>query len=161
MKVLIADKFEKSGIDGLRAAGCEVVSDPALKDDALREAIGKSEADVLVVRSTKVTAPMLDAGRLSLIVRAGAGYNTIDVAAASERGIYVSNCPGKNAIAVAELAFALILALDRRVPDNVVELRGGKWNKKEYSNARGLYGRTLGLLGFGHIGREVAKRGHA
>ena len=131
MKVLIADKFEKSGIDGLRAAGCAVVSDPDLKDDALREAIGKTGADVLVVRSTKVTAPMLDAGRLSLIVRAGAGYNTIDVAAASERGIYVSNCPGKNAIAVAELAFALILALDRRVPDNVAELRAGQWNKKE------------------------------
>ena len=161
MKVLIADKFEKSGIDGLRAAGCAVVSDPDLNDDALREAIGKSEADVLVVRSTKVTAPMLDAGRLSLIVRAGAGYNTIDVAAASERGIYVSNCPGKNAIAVAELAFALILALDRRVPDNVAELRAGQWNKKEYSKAQGLYGRTLGLLGVGSIGQEMIRRAAA
>ena len=158
MKVLIADKFEKSGIDGLRAAGCEVVSDPDLNDDALREAIGKTGADVLVVRSTKVTAPMLDAGRLSLIVRAGAGYNTIDVAAASERGIYVSNCPGKNAIAVAELAFALILALDRRVPDNVAQLRAGQWNKKEYSKAQGLYGRTLGLLGVGSIGQEMIRR---
>jgi len=158
MKVLIADKFEKSGIDGLRAAGCAVVSDPDLKDDALREAIGKTGADVLVVRSTKVTAPMLDAGRLSLIVRAGAGYNTIDVAAASERGIYVSNCPGKNAIAVAELAFALILALDRRVPDNVAELRAGQWNKKEYSKAQGLYGKTLGLLGVGSIGQEMIRR---
>ena len=158
MKVLIADKFEKSGIDGLRAAGCAVVSDPDLNDDALREAIGKTGADVLVVRSTRVTAPMLDAGRLSLIVRAGAGYNTIDVAAASERGIYVSNCPGKNAIAVAELAFALILALDRRVPDNVAELRAGQWNKKEYSKAQGLYGRTLGLLGVGSIGQEMIRR---
>src|SRR6188472_922228 len=158
MKVLIADKFEKSGIDGLRAAGCEVVNDPDLKDDALREAIGKTGADVLVVRSTKVTAPMLDAGRLSLIVRAGAGYNTIDVAAASERGIYVSNCPGKNAIAVAELAFALILALDRRVPDNVAELRAGQWNKKTFSKARGLYGRTLGLIGLGQIGLEMIRR---
>ena len=82
-------------------------------------------ADVLVVRGTPVTAPMLEAGALSLVVRAGAGYNTIDVAAASTRGIYVSNCPGKNAIAVAELAFALILALDRRIPDNVAELRAG------------------------------------
>ena len=101
---------------------------------------------------------MLDAGRLSLVVRAGAGYNTIDVAAASRRGIYVSNCPGKNAIAVAELAFALILALDRRVPDNVADLRAGGWNKKEYSKARGLYGQTLGLLGVGNIGREVIRR---
>ena len=158
MRVLIADKFEKSGIDGLRAAGCEVVSDPDLKDDALRQAIGKTRADVLVVRSTQVTAPMLDAGRLSLIVRAGAGYNTIDVAAASQRGIYVSNCPGKNAIAVAELAFALILALDRRVPDNVAELRAGQWNKKEYSKAQGLYGKTLGLLGVGSIGQEMIRR---
>jgi D-3-phosphoglycerate dehydrogenase len=91
-------------------------------------------------------------------VRAGAGYNTIDVAAASERGIYVSNCPGKNAIAVAELAFALILALDRRVPDNVAELRAGRWNKKEYSQARGLFGQTLGLLGVGSIGQEMIRR---
>jgi D-3-phosphoglycerate dehydrogenase len=158
MKVLIADKFETSGIDGLKAAGCDVISDPELKDDALREAIGETGADVLVVRSTKVTAPMLDAGRLSLIVRAGAGYNTIDVAAASQRGIYVSNCPGKNAIAVAELAFALILALDRRVPDNVAELRAGQWNKKEYSKAQGLYGKTLGLLGVGSIGQEMIRR---
>src|SRR6187397_2123287 len=123
MKVLVADKFEQSGIDGLRAAGCEVAYEPDLKDDSLTQAIGSYGADVLVVRGTKVTAPMLDAGRLSLIVRAGAGYNTIDVPAASRRGIYVSNCPGKNAIAVAELAWALLLAVDRRIPENVAELR--------------------------------------
>jgi D-3-phosphoglycerate dehydrogenase / 2-oxoglutarate reductase len=158
MKVLIADKFEQSGIDGLKTAGCEVVSDPDLKDEALRDAIAATGADVLVVRGTKVTSAMLDAGRLSLIVRAGAGYNTIDVAAASKRGIYVSNCPGKNAIAVAELAFALMLALDRRVPDNVAELRAGKWNKKEYSKAQGLFGKTLGLLGVGSIGQEMIRR---
>ncbi len=158
MKVLVADKFEQSGIDGLKAAGCEVVYEPDLKDDGLAAAIGSTQADVLVVRSTKVTEPMLDAGRLALIVRAGAGYNTIDVAAASSRGIYVSNCPGKNAIAVAELAFALILSLDRRVPDNVAELRAGKWNKKEYSKAHGLHGKTLGLLGVGSIGQEMIRR---
>jgi D-3-phosphoglycerate dehydrogenase len=158
MKILVADKFEKSGIDGLRAAGCEVVYEPDLKEDSLTAAIGSTQADVLVVRSTKVTTPMLDAGRLSLIVRAGAGYNTIDVAGASKRGIYVSNCPGKNAIAVAELAFGLILALDRRIPDNVAELRAGKWNKKEYSKAQGLHGKTLGLLGIGSIGQEMIRR---
>src|SRR5688500_3668232 len=141
MKVLVADTFEQSGLQGLRAAGCDVVYDPDLKDDALKGAIASTEADVLVVRGTKVTAPMLDAGRLSLIVRAGAGYNTIDVAGASKRGIYVSNCPGKNAIAVAELAFGLLLSLDRRIPDNVAELRAGSWNKQEYSKALGLYGR--------------------
>ncbi len=158
MKVLVADKFEKSGIDGLKAAGCEVVYEPDLKEDSLTQGIASTGADVLVVRGTKVTTPMLDAGRLSLIVRAGAGYNTIDVAGASSRGIYVSNCPGKNAIAVAELAFGLILSLDRRIPDNVAELRSGNWNKKEYSKAQGLYGRTLGLLGVGSIGREMIRR---
>jgi D-3-phosphoglycerate dehydrogenase len=161
VKVLVADKFEKGGIDGLTAAGCEVIYQPELKDDALTAAIRDTGADVLVVRSTEVTAPMLEAGGLSLVVRAGAGYNTIDVATASKRGIYVSNCPGRNAIAVAELAFALVLSLDRRVPDNVAELRAGAWNKKEYSKARGLFGRTLGLLGYGNIGQEMAKRAHS
>jgi D-3-phosphoglycerate dehydrogenase len=161
MKVLIADKFEKSGIDGLQAAGCEVIFEPDLKDATLVEALAKTQADVLVVRSTVVTEAMFDAGTLALVVRAGAGYNTIDVKAASKRGIYVSNCPGKNSIAVAELAFGLMTALDRRIPDNVVELRGGKWNKKEYSKAKGLCGMTLGILGFGRIGQEVAKRAMA
>src|SRR4029079_6719133 len=161
MKVLIADKFEKSGLDGLKAAGCDLVYQPDLKDDALTTAIRDTIADVLVVRGTAVTAGMLDAGRLSLVVRAGAGYNTIDVAAASKRGIYVSNCPGKNAIAVADLAFALVLALDRRVPDNVADLRAGTWNKKEYSKARGLYRRTLGLLGYGNIRQEIGRRAPA
>jgi D-3-phosphoglycerate dehydrogenase len=158
MIVLVADKFEQSGIEGLKAAGCQVVYQPELKDEALQAAIRDTAADVLVVRGTKVTSPMLDAGRLGLIVRAGAGYNTIDVASASRRGIYVSNCPGKNAIAVAELAFALILALDRRLPENISDLRAGKWNKQEYSKARGLFGRTIGLLGIGSIGQEVIRR---
>jgi D-3-phosphoglycerate dehydrogenase len=161
MKVLVADQFEQSGLDGLAAAGCEVVFDASLKDDALSAALAESRAEVLIVRSTKVTAAMLDAGDLALIVRAGAGYNTIDVGAASARGIYVSNCPGKNSIAVAELAFGLILALDRRIPDNVVELRAGHWDKKEFSKAKGLYGRTLGLLGFGNIAQELARRAQA
>ncbi len=161
MKVLVADAFEKSGLAGLTAAGCEVVYQPDVKDDGLTEAIRSSGAEVLVVRSTSVTSAMLDAGRLSLIVRAGAGYNTIDVAAASKRGIYVSNCPGKNATAVAELTFALMLALDRRVPDNVAELRAGKWNKKQFAKARGLRGQRLGILGVGSIAKEVIKRAAA
>jgi D-3-phosphoglycerate dehydrogenase len=161
MKVLVADKFEQSGLDALTAAGCEVIFEPEASGDALIAAIKKSQAPVLVVRSTQVTDAMMDAGALSLIVRAGAGVNTIDVAAASRRGIYVSNCPGKNSVAVAELTMGLILALDRRIPDNVSDLRAGNWNKKEYSKAKGLMGQTLGLLGFGHIGREVAKRARA
>jgi len=158
VKVLIADKFEQSGLDGLEAAGCDVIFEPDLKDAALRDAIARTGAEILVVRGTTVTAAMLEAGALSLVVRAGAGYNTIDVAAASRRGIYVSNCPGKNAIAVAELALGLVLSLDRRIPDNVAELRAGKWNKKEFSKARGVFGSTLGLIGFGNIGQEVARR---
>src|SRR5436309_8585755 len=161
MRVLIADKFEESGRIGLRIIGCEITFQPDLKDDALVNAIAKEQPDVLVVRGTKVTEAMLAAGPLKLIVRAGAGYNTIDVAAASRRGIYVSNCPGKNSIAVAELAFALILALDRRVADNVIALRAGEWNKKEFSKARGLFGRTLGLVGVGKIGQEMIPRAKA
>jgi len=161
MKILIADKFEQSGRDGLQALGCDVSFQPDLKDEALVEAIASEQPDVLVVRGTKVTDAMLAAGPLKLVVRAGAGYNTIDVAAASRRGIYVSNCPGKNSIAVAELAFALILALDRRIADSVIALRAGEWNKKEFSKARGLFGRTLGLVGVGKIGQEMIPRAKA
>jgi D-3-phosphoglycerate dehydrogenase len=161
MRVLIADKFEQSGRDGLQTIGCDVFYQPDLKDEALTEAIRRQTPEVLVVRGTKVTEPMLAAGQIKLVVRAGAGFNTIDVAAASRRGIYVSNCPGKNSIAVAELAFALILALDRRIADNVIALRRGEWNKKEFSKARGLFGRTLGLVGVGKIGAEMIPRARA
>ncbi len=161
MKVLIADKFETSGIEGLKQAGFDVVYEPDAKDDALLQVIQTSGADVLVVRSTSVSGAMLEAGQLSLVVRAGAGYNNIDVKTASARGIYVANCPGKNAIAVAELTFALLLALDRHIADNAADLQAGKWNKKEYSKARGLFGCTLGLIGTGQIGQEVIKRAQA
>ncbi len=161
MKVLVADQFEQSGLAGLADAGCEVVFDPALQGGVLAAALHETRAEVLIVRSTKVTADMMYGGDLALIVRAGAGYNTIDVAAASAAGIYVSNCPGRNSVAVAELAFGLILALDRRIPDNVASLRAGRWDKKEFSKAAGLKGRTLGLLGFGAIAQEVARRAQA
>lgn len=158
MRVLVADKFEKSGIDGLTAAGCEVIYQPALADQALVDEVAAKAPAVLIVRSTKVPEAVLAAGPLELVVRAGAGYNTIDVAAASRLGIYVSNCPGKNSVAVAELAFGLICALDRRIADNVADLRAGKWDKSGYGKARGLYGRTLGLIGLGGIGKEMIPR---
>jgi D-3-phosphoglycerate dehydrogenase len=161
MRVLVADKFEQSGLDGLTALRCEVSCEPGLKDQALAARVGEFKPDVLIVRSTKVGEPVLAAGALKLVVRAGAGYNTIDLAAASRRGIYVSNCPGKNSIAVAELAFALILALDRRIADNVISLRAGEWDKAEFSKARGLFGRTLGLLGVGSIGSQMIPRAKA
>ena len=130
MKVLIADKFEKVGIDGLKELGCSIVSRPDLTAEALPAAVKEVDPNILIVRSTKVTAETLNAGAaLTLVIRAGAGIDTIDVAAASGRGIFVSNCPGKNSIAVAELVMALMLACDRRIPDQVAELRQGKWNK--------------------------------
>lgn len=161
MKVLIADAFPQSGLDALTAAGCEVRYDAGLKGDSLAAAVRETGADVLVVRSTEVGAEALKAGRLGLVIRAGAGYNTIDVKTASALGIYVSNCPGKNSVAVAELAFGLMLALDRRLPDNVADLRRGTWNKSEYSKARGLFGRTLGIVGLGNIGHEMVVRARA
>ncbi len=161
MKVLVADKFEKSGLEGLKALGCEVLYEPDLKDDALTARLKESEAPILVVRSTKVTRDMLENSKLGLVIRAGAGYNTIDVAAASERGILVTNCPGKNSQAVAELAFGLLIACDRHIADNVSQLREGKWNKKGFSKALGLHGRTLGLVGMGKIGQEMVTRAQA
>lgn len=162
MKILIADKFEAQGIAALKTAGCDIVQAVGVKDDALVKAIADSHCDILIVRSTKVSAAMMDAGPpLALIIRAGAGFNTIDVAAASQRSILVANCPGKNAIAVAELTFGLILALDRRIVDATSDLRSGKWNKKLYSEAEGLKGRTLGIIGMGQIGQEVAARAQA
>ncbi len=161
MRVLIADEFEQSGRDELQSMGCELRFSPKLKDDSLVAEVEQFRPDVLVVRSTKVREAVLAAGALKLVVRAGAGYNTIDVAAASRRGIYVSNCPGKNSVAVAELTLGLILALDRQIADNVIALRQGQWNKSGFSKARGLFGRTLGLIGLGQIGREVASRARA
>jgi D-3-phosphoglycerate dehydrogenase len=162
LKVLVADKFEETGLAGLRAVGCEVLYEPDLAGDTLGARLRDSAADVLVVRSTKVSASEIEkATRLALIVRAGAGVNTIDLKAASSRAIAVSNCPGKNAIAVAELAFGLILALDRRIPEQTADLGRGVWKKAEYGKARGLAGRTLGVLGLGPIGREVIRRAHA
>jgi len=115
-----------------------------------------------VVRSKKISPVVLEqAPRLALVIRAGAGIDTIDVAAASRLGIFVANCPGKNSIAVAELVMGLLLSVDRRIPDQVIELRRGEWSKGEYSKARGLHGRTLGIVGLGQIGREIASRAKA
>jgi len=162
MKVLIADKFEKVGIDGLQELGCTVISQPDLTATALPAALKAHDPSVLIVRSTKVTGEALRSGpSLGLVIRAGAGIDTIDVTAASDRGVFVSNCPGKNSIAVAELVLGLLLACDRRIPDQVADLRAGVWNKGEYSKARGLHGRTLGIVGLGQIGREIAARAKA
>jgi D-3-phosphoglycerate dehydrogenase / 2-oxoglutarate reductase len=160
MRILIADKFPTKSLDAFKALGMEVDYRPELDAQSLAGAVGG--ASVLVVRSTEVRADVFERGAsLNLVVRAGAGTNTIDRKAASARGVYVANCPGKNSIAVAELVFALLLAIDRRVVENVADLRAGKWNKKEYGKANGLFGRTMGVAGLGSIGREVALRARA
>ena len=157
MKILIADKLSDRALDALQQTGFDVEFRPDLSAEELSEEI--FGFNILVVRSTKVTAATIDsADNLSLIVRAGAGVNTIDVAAASLHGIYVTNCPGMNSDAVAELAVGLLIACDRRIAHATIDLRSGRWNKKEYSKARGLKGRTLGILGMGMIGQAVAQR---
>lgn len=159
MKVLVADKFETVGVDGLKDLGCDVVLRPDVTADTLAATIKEVDPKILIVRSKKVNEAALAAGpALSLVIRAGAGIDTIDLPAASRLGIFVANCPGKNSIAVAELVMGLLLALDRRIPDQVADLRKGEWAKGEYSKARGLHGRTLGIVGLGQIGREVARR---
>jgi D-3-phosphoglycerate dehydrogenase / 2-oxoglutarate reductase len=162
MKVLVADKFETVGVDGLKDLGCDVVVRADVPVEQLPETIREVDPKILIVRSKKVNdAALAAAPGLSLVIRAGAGIDTIDLPAASRLGIFVANCPGKNSIAVAELVLGLLLAIDRRIPDQVADLRKGAWAKGEYSKARGLHGRTLGIVGLGQIGREVARRAQA
>ncbi len=162
MRILVADRLSAHAIEVLEAAGHAVLEQPALGGEALVAALAEAQPQVLIVRSTRVPAEAMDAApSLELIVRAGAGYDTIDLEAASGRGIFVANCPGKNADAVAELTMGLLLALDRRLPDNVAEARAGRWNKAAFSRADGLKGRTLGIVGLGHIGQAVARRAQA
>lgn len=166
MKILIADKFEKAGVDGLKALGCEVISEPDAGVDGIPGALEKHKPAVLIVRSTKVPAASVKVAAgvgVKVIVRAGAGVDNIDIGAASGVGIKVCNCPGTNAIAVAELTFGLLLACDRRIVDQTLDARAGNWNKKEYGKtaaggAKGLKGMTLGVVGAGAIGRAVVKR---
>jgi D-3-phosphoglycerate dehydrogenase len=160
MRLLIADKLHARAVAELRTLPVEVIYDPEVTKESLELKI--SGVGILVVRSTEVTAEAIDKARqLHLIVRAGAEFNTIDVHAASRRGIYVANCPGRNAAAVAELVFGLLLGIDRRVPDAVASLRAGKWERTKFGGAEGVHGKTLGIAGLGAIGREVAARGRA
>jgi D-3-phosphoglycerate dehydrogenase len=160
MKILIADKLPEEVVRSLSQLGFEVDFQPTLSAEAIPAMI--PDAHILVVRSTRVTREsLIAADKLQLIIRAGAGTNTIDCATASQRGVFVANCPGKNAIAVAELAMGLILSLDRRIPDNVSELRNGVWDKSRFGKAQGLYGRCLGIVGLGRIGCELLLRAQA
>lgn len=160
MKILIADKFPQFYIDKLKELNHTVDYSPKLKESDLETAA--ADAEIIIVRSTAVNETAINnAQRLKLVIRAGSGYNNISVKAATAKKIYVSNCPGKNAIAVAELTIGFILSLDRRIPDNVIDFRNKIWNKELYSKAQGVFGKTLVLIGVGNIGKEVAKRAAA
>lgn len=157
MRLLIADKLHPRAVEELRTLPVDVVYEPELTRETLETKL--SGVGILVVRSKEVTRKAIEGARqLNLIVRAGAETSTIDVKAASERGIYVANCPGKNSSAVAELVFGLLVSIDRRIPDAVASLRAGKWERTEYAKAEGLIGKTIGIAGLGAIGRDVAQR---
>jgi D-3-phosphoglycerate dehydrogenase len=162
MKILIADKLENSAVALLNSKGFHVEVMPSLKDEALVEALIAHQPQILVVRSTKVNAKMCAAtDALELIIRAGAGVNNIDLEAASNHAICVSNCPGMNAVAVAELTIGHLLNADRRIADNIALSKKGEWAKKTFSTAEGVKGKRLGILGFGAIGKAVAARAKA
>jgi D-3-phosphoglycerate dehydrogenase / 2-oxoglutarate reductase len=160
MRILVADSLSEQTLHDLAERGHECVAEPSLGADDLPDRV--AGFDVLVVRSTKVPRAVFEAAdRLVLVIRAGAGTNTIDTDAAAERGVFVSNVPGRNAAAVAELTMGLLLAVDRRIADNVADLRAGRWDKKGYAAADGLLGSTLGIVGLGSIGLLVAERAAA
>lgn len=160
MHLLFADRLPEQTLVELEARGHVCVMEPGLVADDLPERI--AGFDGLVVRSTEVKRAVFEAAdRLALVIRAGAGTNTIDTDAAAARGVLVSNVPGRNAAAVAELTIGLLLAIDRRIADNVADLRGGHWDKDRYVKARGLLGSTMGIIGLGSIGLAVAERAAA
>lgn len=160
MNILIADSFPESHVKILTDEGHVVTTNPDLDEDTLAGAVKDNEA--IIVRSTKVNADALESGKsLKLVIRAGAGTNTIDKAHAADIGIRVCNVPGANAIAVAELVMGLIIAIDRNIASNVSDLRNGTWNKKKFSKASGLFGQSIGILGLGAIGLAVAERANA
>jgi D-3-phosphoglycerate dehydrogenase / 2-oxoglutarate reductase len=160
MHLLFADRLPEQTLGELEARGHDCVMEPGLKADQLPARI--AGFDGLVVRSTRVERAVFEAAdRLALVIRAGAGTNTIDTEAAANRGVLVSNVPGRNAAAVAELTMGLLLAIDRRIADNVADLRNGQWDKARYSKADGLLGSTMGIIGLGSIGFAVAERAAA
>lgn len=158
MRILVADRLPERFVEAMGSQGHECVVDADLTEASLPSSIGG--VDVLVVRSTRVAASVFAAAdRLRLVVRAGSGTNTIDCDEATRTGVLVANVPGRNSLAVAELTMGLLLAVDRAIPDNTIELRAGRWDKQRFGTVgRGLYGRSLGIVGLGNIGLAVAER---
>jgi D-3-phosphoglycerate dehydrogenase / 2-oxoglutarate reductase len=161
MRILVADRLPDRFVEAMEGRGHQCQVETGLTDASLPGAL--AGVDILVVRSTRVTADVFAAAdALQLVVRAGSGTNTIDCDEASRTGVLVANVPGRNAVAVAELTMGLLLAVDRAIPDSTSELRAGRWDKQRFSSVgRGLYGRSLGIVGLGNIGVTVAERAAA
>ncbi|MCD6105587.1 MAG: hydroxyacid dehydrogenase [Thermosipho sp. (in: Bacteria)] len=156
MRIHVNDPLDKLAMEKLRSSEYEVTENHLDKDELIKEI---SNIDVLVVRSaTKVTADIIEAGKnLKIIARAGTGLDNVDVEKAKEKGIKVLNTPGANGISVAELTIGLMISCARHIAQGTIDLKEGKWTKKQLKGHE-LYKRTVGIIGFGNIGKEVAKR---
>ena len=160
-KVLVADPVSQSGVDELSAGGAlEVVVKTGLPEAEIIKII--PEFSALVVRSqTKVTAAVLEAAtNLKVVGRAGVGVDNVDVDAATRRGVIVMNTPGGNTISTAEHAFSLLVSIARNIPQADASMKAGRWDRKKYEGVE-LYNKTLGILGMGRIGTELARRAMA
>lgn len=159
-KVLIADSLADGWQDVFASSGIEVDVNTGLSEDELCEIIGEY-AGLIVRSATEVTQRVVEAGvNLRAIGRAGAGVDNIDVEAATERGIVVMNAPGGNTISAAEYAMAMMMALSRNIPQATASLKAGEWERGKYTGVE-LYGKTLGIIGVGRVGQQVARRAHA
>jgi len=161
LRVLISDSLSKQGLQALEDdPEIEVVNKPGMDVDELKKEI--ATADAILIRSgTKLTRDVIEAANdLKVIGRAGAGLDNVDTPAATEKGIVVMNTPGGNTLSAAEQTMALMLALSRNLPQSVISLQGGAWDRKKFTGTE-LYGKTLGVIGMGNIGTAVAVRAEA
>ncbi|MEO0143144.1 MAG: NAD(P)-dependent oxidoreductase, partial [candidate division WOR-3 bacterium] len=160
MKVLISDPIAKEGIEILKKSGFEVIEKTGMPPEELIKII--PDFDAIIVRSaTKVTKDVIAAGKkLKVIGRAGVGLDNVDAEAAKAKGIKVVNTPAATSISVAELALGMMLSAARMIPQATASTKAGKWEKKKFHGTE-LYGKTLGIIGIGRIGSELAKRAKA
>lgn len=162
MRVLIADTFPAGAIEEMNQAGLQVIYNSKLDGDSLKKALSEHNPHVLVVRFTLVDAATIDCGKsLQMILRTTEELETVDAAYAAKIGIFVANCPGKHANAVSELTIGLMISIDRRMAEGNELLHQGKWNKGLFKDCKGLKGRTIGIIGFGHVGKQVCKAANA
>ncbi|MBI5639773.1 MAG: phosphoglycerate dehydrogenase [Nitrospirae bacterium] len=157
MKVLVSDNISPKGVEILKKAGLEVDVKTGMKPEELKACIG--EYSGLVIRSaTKVTAEIIDAAvNLKVIGRAGSGLDNVDKNAASKKGIVVMNTPGGNTVTTAEHSLAMLFATARLIPQATASMKAGKWEKKKFMGVE-LFNKTLGIVGLGNIGSQVAKK---